>query len=70
MALNRQYSTSRSRRPGELRSYMHSEGFSRLAGQPTAPGSLLHTRSPLLRKIVLIAAELLFLAIGIWFIFR
>lgn len=54
----------------ELHSYLYSGGFHRLEGRSTAPGSLTRPESSLFRKVCLIGAELLFLAIGLWYVFR
>jgi hypothetical protein len=59
-----------SRKKGELRSYLDSGGFQRLEGKSTAPGSLAKQESHLLWKIFLISAELLFLAVGLWYMFH
>ena len=58
------------RRKGELRSYLDSGGFQRLEGKSTAPGSLAKHETHLLWKVCLISAEILFLAVGIWYMFR
>lgn len=57
-------------RKGELRSYLYSGGFHRLEGKSTAPGSLARPEHSLFRKICLIGAEVLFIAIGLWYMFR
>ena len=58
------------RKKGELRSYLYSGGFHRLEGKSTAPGSLAKPESHLFRNICLISAEVLFLLIGLWYMFR
>ncbi|MBO5791384.1 MAG: hypothetical protein J6S54_02805 [Lentisphaeria bacterium] len=55
---------------GELSSYLYSGGFHRLEGRSTAPGSLARPENHIFRKVCLIGAEILFLAIGLWFMFR
>lgn len=54
----------------EVSSYFHSGGFQRLEGRSTAPGSLIKPKSSTLRTFSLIAVEVLFLAIGLWYMFR
>ena len=58
------------RKKGELRSYLYSGGFHRLEGKSTAPGSLAKPESHLFRNVCLISAEVLFLLIGLWYMFR
>ncbi len=60
----------RSPKKGELHSYLYSGGFHRLEGKSTAPGSLAKPESHLFRNICLISAEILFLLIGLWYMFR
>ena len=60
----------RTSKKGELRSYLYSGGFHRLEGKSTAPGSLAKPESHLFRNICLISAEVLFLLIGLWYMFR
>lgn len=55
---------------GELRSYLYSGGFHRLEGKSTAPGSLAKPESHLFRTVCLISAEIIFLAVGLWYMFR
>ena len=54
----------------EVSSYFHSGGFQRLEGRSTAPGSLIRPKNSTLRTVSLIAVELLFLAVGLWYMFR
>ena len=58
------------RKKGELRSYLDSGGFQRLEGKSTAPGSLAKQESHLMWKIFLISAEVVFLAVGLWYMFH
>ena len=58
------------RKSGELRSYLYSGGFHRLEGKSTAPGSLAKPENNLFRSVCLIAAEIIFLAVGLWYMFR
>ena len=60
----------RTSKKGELRSYLYSGGFHRLEGKSTAPGSLARPENHIFRKVCLIGAEILFLAIGLWYMFR
>ncbi|MBQ9755172.1 MAG: hypothetical protein IJV93_10560 [Lentisphaeria bacterium] len=60
----------RTSKKGELRSYLYSGGFHRLEGKSTAPGSLAKPESHLFRNVCLISAEVLFLLIGLWYMFR
>ncbi|MBE6384768.1 MAG: hypothetical protein E7048_03775 [Lentisphaerae bacterium] len=60
----------RPRQKGELRSYLYSGGFHRLEGKSTAPGSLAKPEHSTFRTICLISAEILFLAVGLWYMFR
>lgn len=57
-------------RRSELRSYLYSGGFHRLEGKSTAPGSLAKPETHILRNICLISAEIIFLAVGVWYMFR
>ena len=58
------------RKKGELRSYLYSGGFHRLEGKSTAPGSLAKPEHSVFRTICLVSAEILFLAVGLWYMFR
>ena len=60
----------RSTKKGELRSYLYSGGFHRLEGKSTAPGSLAKPETHLFRTVCLISAEIIFLAVGLWYMFR
>ena len=60
----------RNGKKGELSSYLYSGGFHRLEGRSTAPGSLARPENHIFRKVCLIGAEILFLAIGLWYMFR
>ena len=57
-------------RPGELRSYLYSGGFNRLEGKSTAPGSMVKPESHLFRTCCVVSLEIIFLAVGFWFMFR
>ena len=54
----------------ELRSYLYSGGFHRLEGKSTAPGSLAKPETHFVRTVCLISAEIIFLAVGLWYMFR
>lgn len=70
MAESAERKKRRSGKKGELHSYLYSGGFHRLEGKSTAPGSLAKPESHLFRNICLISAEILFLLIGLWYMFR
>ena len=55
---------------GEFHSYLYSGGFNRLEGRSTAPGSMVKPENHLLRTCCLVALEVIFLAVGVWFMFR
>ena len=59
-------------RPGQgvYRSYLYSGGFNRLEGKSTAPGSMVKPETHLFRTCCLAAFEIIFLAVGVWFMFR
>ncbi|MBR2373468.1 MAG: hypothetical protein IKA87_04485 [Lentisphaeria bacterium] len=57
-------------RKGELHSYLYSGGFHRLEGKSTAPGSLAKNESHVFRSVCLVSLEIIFLAIGCWYMFR
>lgn len=68
-ALNQEKKRRRPKK-GELRSYLYSGGFHRLEGKSTAPGSLSRPEHSLFRKVCLISIEVIFLAVGLWYMFR
>lgn len=70
MADNGNHKKRRTSKKGELRSYLYSGGFHRLEGKSTAPGSLAKSDHSLFRTVCLVAAEILFLAVGLWYMFR
>ncbi len=59
-------------RPGQgvYRSYLYSGGFNRLEGKSTAPGSMVKPKSHLLRTACLVSLEIIFLGVGVWFMFQ
>ena len=52
------------------RSYLYSGGFNRLEGKSTAPGSLVKPETHFFRTCFLVALEIVFLAVGVWCMFR
>ena len=57
-------------RQGAYRSYLYSGGFNRLEGKSTAPGSMVKPETHFFRTCCLVALEIIFLAVGVWFMFR
>ena len=55
---------------GEFRSYLYSGGFNRLEGKSTAPGSMVKPETHLFRTCCLAVLEIIFLAVGVWCMFR
>ena len=62
----RRRTTDRGR--SQLSRYVHSGGFNRLKGRPTAPGSVLPGRLVSKRRRMLVAVTLILLLIGGYFI--
>lgn len=68
--VKRRSSRGRLKQGGEFRSYLYSGGFNRLEGRSTAPGSMVKPETHFLRTCCLVAFEIIFLAVGVWFMFR
>ena len=62
--------SSRGRRQGAYRSYLYSGGFNRLEGKSTAPGSMVKPETHLFRTCCFAVIEIIFLAVGVWCMFR
>ena len=60
------------RRPSRknLDRYVHTRGFNRLAGRPTAPGSVRPETAFRTARLMFLAFMTAFFAVGLWFVFR